>query len=524
MKKEKLVDAMSLADDKYVWEARPGRSRNNKMRRLSVIAACLAVFVTAASLWLFVPYNTDPPDVSQYADSEYYDVIKQLNVLTYRKPSDKNNYEKYIEGAFRVMEDSMGMMQPDSEAPMEGESAQPEWNGAEYGEVTDNQVAGVIEGDLFKRSRTHLYYLHGDMLYIYNIAGEESVRVGEFRLPSREYQIESNKTEHVGYTVLEMYLSQDGKTVTLVANGYQSVYQQRALVAVISLDVSDPKNVTIKARAELSGSYTSSRMVDGKLLLMSEFYVGMNPDFSDESTFLPQLDTGEGPVSIPAENIILPEKMDSRRYTVVSVFDEGTLQNGGVCAFLSYSQEVYVSPTTVYATHGYSVKDTTPEGYTDSHTMTEISAVHYADGALTRGNTFAVDGYVKDQYSMDEYDGMLRVVTTTDHVLCVESGDSQGNVLTQIVTDERTGSSASLYVFDDATGALLGSVEHFAPVGETVESVRFDGTAAYVCTAVVATMTDPVFFFDLSDPANITYTDTGVIEGYSTSLVELEGG
>jgi uncharacterized secreted protein with C-terminal beta-propeller domain len=116
------------------------------------------------------------------------------------------------------------------------------------------------------------------------------------------------------------------------------------------------------------------------------------------------------------------------------------------------------------------------------------------------------------------------VVTTTDHVLCVESGDSQGNVLTQIVTDERTGSSASLYVFDDATGALLGSVEHFAPVGETVESVRFDGTAAYVCTAVVVTLSDPVFFFDLSDPANITYTDTGVIEGYSTSLINLGEG
>jgi uncharacterized secreted protein with C-terminal beta-propeller domain len=67
-------------------------------------------------------------------------------------------------------------------------------------------------------------------------------------------------------------------------------------------------------------------------------------------------------------------------------------------------------------------------------------------------------------------------------------------------------------------------VEHFAPVGETVESVRFDGTAAYVCTAVVVTMTDPVFFFDLSDPANITYTDTGVIEGYSTSLINLGEG
>ena len=60
--------------------------------------------------------------------------------------------------------------------------------------------------------------------------------------------------------------------------------------------------------------------------------------------------------------------------------------------------------------------------------------------------------------------------------------------------------------------------------GETVESVRFDGTNAYVCTAVVITFTDPVYFFDLSDMSNITYTDTGVIEGYSSSLVNFGDG
>ena len=36
--------------------------------------------------------------------------------------------------------------------------------------------------------------------------------------------------------------------------------------------------------------------------------------------------------------------------------------------------------------------------------------------------------------------------------------------------------------------------------------------------------TDPVYFFDLSDYENITFSDTGVIEGYSDHLINLGDG
>ena len=68
----------------------------------------------------------------------------------------------------------------------------------------------------------------------------------------------------------------------------------------------------------------------------------------------------------------------------------------------------------------------------------------------------------------------------------------------------------------------VSSVIGFAPDGETVRSVRFDGTNAYVCTAVM--QTDPVFFFDLSNIRHITYKETGTIEGYSDSLIDLGDG
>ncbi|MBQ7338680.1 MAG: beta-propeller domain-containing protein [Clostridia bacterium] len=517
MKKQKLIDAMALADDKYVWEARPEKSRNHKMRRLSLIAACLAVFVTAASLWLFVPFNTDPPDVSGYADSEYYDVIRQLNMLTYRKPSDKNNFEKYFGGMVKAMDDATNGGGMEVEAP----NAAERLGDNEYVEVTDNQVAGVIEGDLFKRSKTHLYYLYGDVLYIYSIAGEQSECVGEFVFTSA---VENEYTYH---TYAEMYLAQDGKTVTVIANGYNEANKDKGslidVISVISLDVSDPQNVSVKTCVSLTGSYTSSRMVDGKLLLMSEFYVGEEPDFSNPATFLPQMDEGEGMVSIAAENIVLPENLTSTRYTVVSKFDEATLSSEGFCAFLSYSKEVYVSQTGVYATRQYTAEAQTEEGYTDRRTMTEISRLGYANGVLTPLGSFIVDGYIKDQYSMDEYDGIFRVVATTNRVVHREGSDGFGGAWSEVET-EQSFSSASLYCIDLATGEMIASVENFAPRGETVESVRFDGTAAYVCTAVVVTVTDPVFFFDLSDLTNITYTDTGVIEGYSTSLINLGEG
>jgi hypothetical protein len=43
-----------------------------------------------------------------------------------------------------------------------------------------------------------------------------------------------------------------------------------------------------------------------------------------------------------------------------------------------------------------------------------------------------------------------------------------------------------------------------------------------VCTAIE--VTDPVYFFDLSDLNNITYKETGNIDGFSTSLINMGNG
>jgi uncharacterized secreted protein with C-terminal beta-propeller domain len=100
---------------------------------------------------------------------------------------------------------------------------------------------------------------------------------------------------------------------------------------------------------------------------------------------------------------------------------------------------------------------------------------------------------------------------------------SAGVPLTEVFI-EPTGReiNANLYCIDLATWQVAASVEQFAPPGESVRSVRFDGDYAYVCTAIQTS--DPVFFFDLSDLNNITWKDTGNITGFSSSLVNFGDG
>ena len=157
--------------------------------------------------------------------------------------------------------------------------------------------------------------------------------------------------------------------------------------------------------------------------------------------------------------------------------------------------------------------------------MTEILALGYGEEGFENLGSVSVEGTVKNQYSLDEYGGILRVVTTLgSNNIYFSEGEINvvdGSLdMSNVVMIQTAVSNAALYCIDLETFEIVAEVSGFAPDGESVESVRFDGTKAYVCTAEVITFSDPVYFFNLSDLNNITYTDTGVIEGYSSSLVD----
>ena len=524
MKQKKLLRAMGYIDDQYVAEADPrAMKKQPKWRKWTTIAACICLLVSALGLYLFLPYDTFPPDVSQYADSEYYHVIQGLNTLTYQKPTYKNNFQALLAGLSSLK----GAVAEDTNLPATNGPAgeipqEPGTNNSQtYEEVTDNQVDGVIEGDIFKRSDKYLYYMCVSNLYVYSIEQEDSKLLFSCSLDRSREEIGG---WYFGQQ-FEFYLSSDCTTLTVIMPFVEDNknHWERYLVDVVSLDVTDPTNIRETKRITVTGAYLSSRVVDGELLLMTNMQI-RNPDFSDESTFLPQINTGDGFECISADNIMLPDTLTSTRYTTVFLLDEATLEVKSDAAFLSYSQEVYVSRDSIYATSQYTERTEQAYGYVKTDVKTEIARLSYADGTLTPMGKTTVRGSVKNQYSLDEYKGVLRVVTTTRTAQFKETVWSNGDVSATIIENEASGIGASLYCIDIDTWETLAEVKNFAPAGETVESVRFDGDKAYVCTAVVVTLSDPVFFFDLSDLSNITVKDTGVIDGYSSSLINFGNG
>jgi len=302
----------------------------------------------------------------------------------------------------------------------------------------------------------------------------------------------------------------------VVMNTYEK--QQGSSILLVNLDVTDPGNIRLINHVFFSGDLLSTRVVDGDLLLVYRYRVSGDVDFDEPETYVPTYGKPGQMVCIPGEDIICPDNADVTRYTVICKLNGKDLQVLDTAALLSYSEDLYVSADTIYATHNYSESQTTLEGQM-TVTKTDITGISYIGHKLEKLGSITVDGAVKDQYSMDQHNGLLRVVTSTTKFLT--NYDQWGKIGTASRNAVR---NVDLYCIDLTDWTVRSSVIAFAPAGEEATAVRFNGDTAYVCTAEVIVMTDPVYFFDLSDPDNISWTDTGTIDGYSTSLIDLGDG
>lgn len=489
------------------------RKRRKMITAICSVGACAALLL-AFNLTLFVPYTKGAysVDLKPYQDSEYYSLIQTLSGLTHSssKGYKTNNFEQWFP---RKNYAAPGDASPPpiasdgnfAAAVPDSSNGNFEGDNGNYQEVTDNQTVGVTEGDLFKRSDKYIFYLNLNPVYtsgktnsyaleVYSIAGENSQKISSYAISPEN---EAHFNHYSGG--FEIFLSEDCSTVTVVA----SMYSPQVYTALIALDVRDVQNIKEIGRSYVSGKYVSSRTVDGQVLLVSNFAVRYRPDFSDESQFLPQTGKWGELKSLPVKDIVCPGNANSASYTVVSAFDEKTFELTDSVAFLSFSSDIYVSVENLYVVRNYTA---VPEGKNVAAPGVRIERVSYGGGKLEIRNSTDVAGTLLNRYCMDEYQGVLRVVTT--------------------VGENRFSQSASLYCLNAETFEQIAAVEKFAPFGEEVKSARIYGDIAYVCTAETNAVinTDPVYMFDLSDYKNITYKDTGTIPGYSLSLTAFKDG
>jgi len=130
-----------------------------------------------------------------------------------------------------------------------------------------------------------------------------------------------------------------------------------------------------------------------------------------------------------------------------------------------------------------------------------------------------VDGEIKNQFSLDEKDGVLRVATTERRVYVTPQGDwvspspfGQPQVRPATVSHVFTLSQSG------ANLSVIGKTPELAP-GEQIYSVRFVGNRGYVVTF---RQVDPLFVIDLSAPATPVVLAALKIPGFSTYMHPLD--
>lgn len=517
-----------------------------RLTKIASIVLSIVTVVTACNMILFLPYPEQRNNLKQYKNSEYYSIIQTVDSFATpvvdKHDGYHNNYEKWtgnfkkgIRNGFQSIWDGIKSLWPfksDSHSSDDGENTDTLPATDSVYEEDVNRINGAIGGDIVQSTTRYIFHLrsglssndtlsstynaskpysgNGYVLCVYEIKQSETVRVGR-------YEIKPEEDMQFSLTKAELHISQDESTVTVITQS--ATKDNRLYTTAIALNVSNVQNIAERNRQYVSGSYTTSRMVDGNLLLVSNFQVKESPNYKRQKDYLPQFGSLENLTSLPAQDIHLPEHAKSASYTVVTAMDATTLATQDAHAFLSYADSIYVSADKVYATNSYTKKEDIGKRH-EYLDMTDISCLAYNGETIQLLGTVSLEGTIKNQYSMDEFNGHLRVFTDS-HVSIYEETVRGDNVSIRWIKND---SNANLYAINLSPYKIAGVKESFISIGESVHAVGFDGDKAYACTAASVSLTDPVFTFDLTNPANITVSNAGEVKGYCFSLTKFTGG
>jgi hypothetical protein len=179
-------------------------------------------------------------------------------------------------------------------------------------------------------------------------------------------------------------------------------------------------------------------------------------------------------------------------------------------AVMTDGRIVYASPTSLFvATEKWSVRPlpASPEQPPSSQVTTQIHDFDISDPTKTTYlGSGTVPGYLLDQWSLSDFQGVLRVVSTDSPAWWGTDSTTQSYLTTL-----------------KPSGGQLVQVGQLSGLGQgdKVYSVRFDGNTAYVDTF---RQIDPLYTIDVSDPTQPRELGSLEIEGYSSYLQPIGNG
>lgn len=357
---------------------------------------------------------------------------------------------------------------------------------------TNIREEGVGEGDIVKTDGKNLYTLNNQKIEIVNIESDTMEQVGTIRLDEHQ-------------DVSELYIKDNLLVVVYTETNYGDEYNgYRSTTTAKVYDVSNPAKPVSKGKLSQSGTFHTMRVSGDYVYLLSDFYASASNGKDAIGEYVPSV---QGKI-IEEGNICMPQYVRGNFYTVVSAFSiKNPEEKVDSKAIFGGSGLVYVSQNNIYVCESYYNSD-------DSDvTQTCIRKLSYKDGKLEAVGQTKIDGTLNDSFSLDEYDGNLRLVTTVSAsgnsgvMPLILFGDTAENDL------EQQKDTNYLYVLDKDLKELA-KIEDIAQ-DEQVYSARFIGKMGYVVTYK---QTDPLFSIDLSDAKNPNIVGELKLPGFSEYL------
>ncbi|MBC7080877.1 MAG: beta-propeller domain-containing protein [Thermoplasmatales archaeon] len=334
--------------------------------------------------------------------------------------------------------------------------------------TTNVQVEGVDEADIVKTDGEFIYKVttknEGEEVFI--------IKADELKILS---------SIKVDYSIQGIFINWDKLGIIgsyrwypiLRAEEDKGYYSPKTVLQVYN--ISDKESPSLYFNYSVSGFYSNSRMINETIYIISNQPIY----YYYEEIPLPRIEKNERVNEIPPEEI---EYVDAPQnyyaYTIISAINISSGKSSEKTFMLGDSSTIYVSHSNIYlvTTNYWYIW---VEGVKPSQETT-IYRFKIDGEDIKLEASGSVVGHILNQFSMDEHNGYLRVVTTKRAEWWNGSvSESKNNV----------------YVLDKEL-KIVGSLEGLAE-GEQVYSARFMGNILYLVTF---RQIDPLFVIDLSNP------------------------
>jgi len=363
---------------------------------------------------------------------------------------------------------------------------------------TNEQVKNVHEGDLVKTDGSRIFYIPKNalILYIVNVEKSEAIfleNVISLKNKITDMYITGSKIILIGT------MKSENTTNCLTSTGSTVYYANSPYSYEIGVvEVRDIITTEVIYNLETKSKISSHRLINDSLFITTN----KGTPVTEEEELRPFVYENNLKCFVPYSNIYYFSETLYEEISVLISINLKTNKSNSIAFLGDFYKNIYMNEDSLFM-----VSRENSENY-GKRTVSRVIKfdVNATDAELIYCATGIVDGLILNQYAMDEFNGMFRVVTT--FVPWWETAvRDQKNRLFILKEDEKK----------DTLKYVTSIVSGIGKRGETIKSARFSENMVYITTFL---KTDPIYTIDLTDIHYPIFKSEIEEDGYSSYMHE----